>query len=106
MSIVNFDVKGNRLVARVSGDVDQHTCGALRRQIDRELDVCLPSVLELNMSGVSFMDSSGIGLIMGRYKKMDEGGGRLVLSGVRENCRRIVAMSGVTKILDIEEEDL
>lgn len=103
MSDVTFSLDGTTLTASLSGEIDQHTAAIIRAKIDGRINASAPNVLALDMNRVSFMDSSGIGLIMGRYKKMQQSGGRLVLCNLPSHCERIVAMSGITRILNIEE---
>lgn len=103
MSNINIVCDGDRMTVRLSGEVDQHTAKAMRGEIDRRIRTQTPRSLKLDLKDVSFMDSAGIGLILGRYKLMSEAGGRVELCNVPESCGRIIGMSGITHILDIKE---
>ena len=67
---VQFSYDNNRLTAALKGDIDHHGAAEMRIQIDGELERTTPSLLTLDFSEVGFMDSSGIGLILGRARKV------------------------------------
>ncbi len=104
MADVIFSGGSGLLVAALSGEIDQHSARGLRESIDRRIDYERPQKLRLNFDAVTFMDSSGIGLIMGRYKRMRADGGTLSLCSLPPQCRRIVEMSGITNLLSIAED--
>lgn len=89
--------KYRTLVARLDGDLDHHSAAAMRDKIDRELNRTGAVNLALDFSRVSFMDSSGIGFIMGRYKIVQAFGGKIIIYGLSDNVRRIIEMSGISK---------
>ena len=72
---VEFMATGEFLTAALTGEIDHHTAALLRSKIDEQIDRRLPQKLILDFSGVGFMDSSGIGLILGRSKRMQAAGG-------------------------------
>ena len=65
---VTLESSGNLLIAYLFGEIDHHTAVAVRSQIDSAIQDKLPSHLILDFKNVTFMDSSGIGLVMGRYR--------------------------------------
>ncbi len=90
----------NCLAAELSGEVDHHIAAQLRAELDAELREKPETVhLLLDFSGVTFMDSSGIGVIMGRYKQMSYVGGTVYVYGVGKNVDRIFQMSGLYKLV-------
>ena len=91
--------KYRTLVVKLSGDLDHHSAGKLREKIDRELERTGAVNVAFDFGRVSFMDSSGIGLIMGRYKVVHALGGKIVIYGLSENVRRIIEMSGIDKLV-------
>ena len=91
--------KYRTLVVKLSGDLDHHSAGKLRETIDRELERTGAVNVAFDLGRVSFMDSSGIGLIMGRYKVVHALGGKIVIYGLSENVRRIIEMSGIDKLV-------
>ena len=86
------------LLAQLSGDIDHHSAAFLRAQIDAELLQSRPQCLVLDFSGVTFMDSSGIGLIMGRYRLMLSRGGSLTVVGASERLLRVMKLAGLNKL--------
>ena len=87
--------KYRTLVAALDGDLDHHSAENLRERIDRELNRTGAVNIAFDFSRVSFMDSSGIGLIMGRYKIVRALGGKVIIYGLSDSVRRIIDMSGV-----------
>ena len=76
---VEFMATGEFLTAALTGEIDHHTAALLRSKIDEQIDRRLPQKLILDFSGVGFMDSSGIGLILGRSKRMQAAGGQVMV---------------------------
>jgi len=95
---VSFDCDGTVLVARVSGEIDHHAARRLREEIDTEVFRRLPASLTLDLSGVGFMDSAGLGLILGRLNLMTSRKGFLRLSGLNPPVRRILSLAGVERL--------
>ena len=89
------------LVAWLSGEIDHHAAGELRKQLDARILAAPVERVVLDFSGVSFMDSSGIGLILGRYKLARELGGTVVVQHVPKDIRRMLALAGI----DSKEEE-
>lgn len=87
--------KYRTLIIKLDGDLDHHSAGKLRERIDRELKRTGAINAAFDFSHVSFMDSSGIGLIMGRYKVVQALDGKIIIYGLSDNVRRIINMSGI-----------
>ncbi|MEE1285104.1 MAG: anti-sigma factor antagonist [Acutalibacteraceae bacterium] len=85
----------------LTGEIDHHNAASIRKVIDEETDKLLPQVLVLDFSGVTFMDSSGVGLVMGRYRNVSAHGGRLEAVNLPPWCYKIMKMSGLEKIARI-----
>ena len=96
--MLDTDYKDNRLVVRLSGEIDHNRAVNLRTGIDGQISALRPDVLELDFSGVSFMDSSGIGLIMGRYRSIGLIGGELRVTNIPQSLYRIFELSGVNTL--------
>lgn len=79
MAKVCFVPAQGTLAAYLTGEIDHHAAQALRREIDAQIDARMPELLTMDFSGVTFMDSSGVGLILGRGRQMSGLGGRLVV---------------------------
>lgn len=99
---VMLEENGETLTARVIGEVDHHSAVMLRRELDEAIENVRPAVLQLDVSAVDFMDSSGLGLIMGRYANMQRVGGTLILYRPSEQVMRIVRMAGMERIITIK----
>ena len=65
---VRISTEANTMTAFLSGEIDHHSAAAIRDAIDTQIQINRPKLLKLDFSEVTFMDSSGVGLIMGRYK--------------------------------------
>lgn len=98
---VEISVEGQTLCAVLSGDIDHHSAGAVRTEIDRAVRTSPVTKLVLDFSHVSFMDSSGIGLVMGRYKLMNELGGTTIVADPPVFIAKVMKISGVGKLCPI-----
>ena len=83
------------LTAYLEGEIDHDAAVVMRRQLDASVQTVKPRILCLDFAGVGFMDSSGVGLVMGRYRMMKLLGGSLYVVRVPERIYRIFAMSGL-----------
>lgn len=104
---LTLDVKRSRnvLVVRLNGELDHHTAAQVRQVIEDELNNELVSHLVLNLENLDFMDSSGLGVILGRYKRVTQMGGKMTLCSVQPSIQRIMEMSGLFKILRMFEDE-
>ena len=96
---------GGALVVKLYGEIDQHCVSEIRDDIDRQIAIRNINSLIVDLGGVEFMDSSGIGVIMGRYKRIYMLGGEVCAVHANERMKKILTMSGVTKITQIYEEE-
>lgn len=99
---VHFEEDGTTVTARLCGEIDHHSAAFLRRELDDYLERHRPAVLRLDASAVDVMDSSGLGLMMGRYALMQRLGGTLILCHPTEQVLRIVRMAGMERMITIE----
>ncbi len=88
---------GNALVAVLGGEIDQYSAAWLRSKIDVEYELSGMKNLVLDLTDVSFMDSAGIGLIIGRSKKLVSVGGSFALAGVGKKLRKILELGGIMR---------
>ena len=100
--LVRLEFESDVLRALVTGEIDHHSARKVREEIDREICTKRPSLLYLELSHVGFMDSSGLGLIMGRYTLMKKLGGGTVLLDPSDAIMRIVKLAGLERIVKIE----
>ncbi len=92
------------LVVKVDGEIDHHSCEQIRKETDYAIQKNAPKKLTFDFQNVNFMDSSGIGLIIGRYKYLLRIGGETEIIHVKREVKRILDMSGIFKIIPIYEE--
>ena len=100
---VSFQKRQRKLIACLSGEIDHHSAAAIRREIDLKIRQDKPEVLHLDFSAVTFMDSSGVGLVMGRYRQVQPYGGILELGGMSPTVKRIMRLSGIESIATVVE---
>ena len=95
------DTAGSILSIRIRGEIDHHTAAAIRQGIDATLFEKRPKTLILDLSAVGFMDSSGLGLIMGRYSVMKELGGEMTVWNPSPETRAILTLAGMERLVKI-----
>ena len=98
-----FTVTESTLVAELLGELDHHAAEGTREKIDKAMDNYKVNGLIMDFKKVSFMDSSGIGLILGRYKKAQLWHGEVVLQNLSEPLEKVVRLSGVAGLCRIEK---
>ncbi|MDR0404958.1 MAG: anti-sigma factor antagonist [Oscillospiraceae bacterium] len=101
---VKITQDGVECTALLEGDIDHHTAKLIREAIDDYITKKRPSTLYLDFGRVRFMDSSGIGLIMGRYKNIKLLGGELWVVGASDSTKRIIKLSGLGALGVMKEE--
>lgn len=99
---VEIMVKGEVLTALLSGELDHHTAAAMREAIDEAIELNMPSLLVLDFGGISFMDSSGIGLVMGRYRNLAKRGASLHISGASPQIYKVMRLAGLERLATLE----
>ena len=90
------------LCVKPVGDIDHHTAKNMREAIDELIIKNNPKELELDLSAIDFMDSSGLGLVLGRYKKQSDIGGKFKIINPSRRILQILQLAGVEKIIRIE----
>lgn len=102
---VKFTGRENVLIVRLKGELDHHEAGSLREKWQENLSSGMFKHVILNLEEVNFMDSSGIGVLLGRYKEIASLGGELVVCSVNSSIKRIFDMSGLFKIIRLAENE-
>ena len=103
--IVEFNKEDKQLTVKLTEDVDQHTVEKVRRKMDNEIKGYSPRKVVFDFSNIAFMDSAGIGMVLGRYKLAKMLNGNLEIINVNKSMKKIFDMSGVSRIINIVEED-
>ena len=96
--MLEFQTEEGTLRVLLKGEIDHHSAGQLREQIDCKLDELLPRLLVLDFGDVTFMDSSGIGLVMGRVRQTAAYGGKVEIAVPAGHIRKVMQLSGIDKI--------
>lgn len=101
-----FDVTGDgkSTVVSLVGEIDHHNAASLRADIDKLICETKPQKLILDLSRIEFMDSSGLGLIMGRYSLLKELGGELSIRDPNEGVLKICKLAGMERMIRIENK--
>lgn len=100
--MIRIESQNEQVTAYLSGDLDHHTARSVREQIDSDTERMMPKVLKLDFKDVTFMDSSGIGLVMGRYKLVRAFGGELVITNCPSHIKRVMKLAGLEKLVEFE----
>ena len=94
-----------RLTVALTGEIDHHCAKAYIQAIAAKIEAYMPNVCVLDFREVTFMDSSGIGLVMGRYRLMRELGGELRVTGVPSHIKKVMHLSGLDKLAVLEPDN-
>jgi len=103
MELKYFEDK-KAIIVKINEELDHHTCTDIRKKIDSEISYRMPQKLIFDFGNVSFMDSSGIGIVIGRYKNMKDIGGEAIIANTRPTVKRIFEMSGLNKIVSFYDK--
>lgn len=93
------------LIIHLCGELDHHTAEKVRIDMERELEKQPYTHFVLNLEQLNFMDSSGLGVILGRYKKVTQSGGKMILCSVQPSIYRLMEMSGLFKIIAFFDDE-
>jgi stage II sporulation protein AA (anti-sigma F factor antagonist) len=102
---INLEVKQDVLCIRLVGELDHHTAEDVRTKVMSVLENNRIQHMMLNLEGLAFMDSSGLGVILGRYKYIKSKGGEMVVCSISPAVKRLFEMSGLFKIIRLEESE-
>ncbi len=92
--------RGQRVIVRLSGELDHHSAAEVKAALDSVLRDVTVRELQLDMTNTTFMDSAGLGVVLGRYRTLTARGGKLIVSGVRASIDRIFRMSGLYALVE------
>lgn len=93
--------KDKQLTLKIMEEIDEHTTEKLRRKIDNEITRFLPRKVIFDFENVTFMDSAGIGMLLGRYKVIKMLGGQLELMNVNKQVEKVFEISGILRIIPL-----
>lgn len=96
-----FLQKDKTLLVEITEEIDHHSTEKMRRLIDDDITRYMPRKVIFDFDSVTFMDSAGIGLIIGRYKFTNMLGGKLEVANLTQSVKKIFEMSGILKLIPI-----
>ena len=100
---IEYKEEDKLLYIQITEEIDHHTTEKLRRKMDYEITRFMPRKVVFDFSKVSFMDSAGIGLLIGRYKLAKMLGGSTKIINCSREAKKVLEMSGVVRIIPVEE---
>ncbi|CUH94053.1 hypothetical protein P22_0115 [Propionispora sp. 2/2-37] len=100
---ITTSLKQGILIVKIEGELDMHSADQFKRVVDSALDESGANNLLLDLKQVSFIDSSGLGVILGRYKRLSASNGKIVAVHVQPQVANILALSGMLKIVGLYE---
>ena len=100
---LKISVSGEVITAYLDGEIDHHSASVMRNEIDAAVEKNMPTMLVLDFRDVSFMDSSGIGLVMGRYKVLKPYGGELHLTNTSPHIGKVVKLAGLDRLAKMDK---
>lgn len=99
---IEMEIKQDVLCIRLSGELDHHSADELREKASKTIEEHDIRHIILNLQSLSFMDSSGLGVIIGRYKQIKQKHGEMVVCAISPSIQRLFDMSGLFKIIRLE----
>ena len=100
---VTIESSGDLLIAYLIGEIDHHSSSVIREKIDNVISFKKPKHLILDFRNVTFMDSSGIGLVMGRYRLMQSLKGTVEVRSITAQTKKLMELSGLSRIVILKE---
>ena len=97
---MQLDVLEKNLIVKIECEIDHHISDKIKEKIERELELRNLKNIIFDFEKVDFMDSSGIGMLIGRYKFVDKIGGKIYVINLNSNLKPIIEMSGLKKIIN------
>lgn len=102
---IQMEAKNQVLLIRLNGELDHHTAEKLRKEAESAIKKHNINHIVLNLKELHFMDSSGLGVILGRYKQIQKKGGEMIICAISPPVKRLFDMSGLFKIVSLERSE-
>lgn len=99
---VEINTVGEVVTAYLGGELDHHTAREMREAIDSAVELNMPTLLVLDFKNISFMDSSGIGLVMGRYRNLVKTGAELHITGTSPQIYKVMKLAGIERLAKLD----
>jgi stage II sporulation protein AA (anti-sigma F factor antagonist) len=103
--VLKFEASRETLIVRVIGEMDLYSADWFRSEIDRKIEEVQPLNILFDLGDVSFIDSSGLGVILGRYKSVTQRGGKMAITKAQPTVRRILELSGLMRVMGIYRDE-
>ncbi len=100
---VKIEINNRTIIAYLDGELDHHTAAKIREEIDEAIEKNMPSCLILDFRDITFMDSSGIGLVMGRYKALKKHGAELHVINTSPQITKVMKLSGIERLAKMDK---
>ena len=100
-----METKGDVLCIRLEGELDHHTAEQLKQRVTDTMESKVIKHLVLNLESLTFMDSSGLGVILGRYKQIKQQQGKMVVCAISPPIKRLFEISGLFKVIQLEPSE-
>ncbi len=98
--LLNYEIIDSKLIVKLDGELDHHVSEEIRTELDEAIEKKRIKHLIFDLKNLRFMDSSGIGVIMGRYKHISKQGGKVAIIQVSDKVDKIFSLSGLYKIVE------
>jgi len=102
---IDYSIVKDTMILRLKGELDHAVAEKFRTEVDSLLQKMAPQNLLLDMGGVSFIDSSGLGIILGRYRQLQARQGRMAITRAQPQVRRILELSGLMRVMGIYTDE-
>ena len=97
----NYNIVGRSLIIRLNCELDHHISEQIRKRIDNIIDTKAIKNIIFDFEKVSFMDSSGIGVVIGRLKKVKNRDGKVCITNINKRVDKVFTLSGLYKIITV-----
>ena len=101
--IIKYSSKDKLLLVKITEEIDHHTTEKIRRKVDNEITRFMPRKVLFDFGRVTFMESAGVGMIIGRYKVAKMLGSIVEMANVKKSIRKVFEMCGVLKLIPIQD---
>ena len=103
--VTKYDEKIRTLTINFEGEIDHHSCSEIAVKSDDAINKYLPNKLIFDFKNVNFMDSAGIGMVIGRYKRLIRFGGKAEMINISDDIKRIFNMVGIFRIIPLVDKE-
>lgn len=104
MNLMSLDVIDKNLIVKIECDIDHHVADKIKEKIERQIELSNVKNIIFDLEKVCFMDSSGIGMLIGRYKTVRAMGGKIYIINLNPALQAIIQVSGLRDIIDFYQD--